>query len=304
MMVANRGSVLRLLHWQWRNVALFTATSTVVAIAHEVLDLHWLTIPAFPVVVIGTALGIFVSFRTNSAYDRWWEGRKLWGALVNASRHFATQVLAYLPAGEDGLPTALQRRLVHRHVAYVHTLRCLLRRQMPSNDLEVTDRLEEIDRPLVATSSNATHALLDRQLRELAEQARAGVLDERRLQSFDGTVRSLLDVQGGCERIKNTPMPRGYAFIADQLTLVYAALFPFALAEELGWLIIPVNVLVCLAFALISETGRVLEDPFSMFFNGLPLSALSRTIEINLRERLGEAPLPPMLSPDDRGILM
>ncbi|MCA9605252.1 MAG: hypothetical protein KC619_06645, partial [Myxococcales bacterium] len=82
------------------------------------------------------------------------------------------------------------------------------------------------------------------------------------------------------------------------------ALFPLSLAEELGWLMIPINLIVCIAFALISEVGRVLEDPFTMFFNGLPLSAISLMIEVNARQRLGETDLPPMLTPDSRGVLM
>ncbi len=99
-------------------------------------------------------------------------------------------------------------------------------------------------------------------------------------------------------------MPRGYGFIADRLILVYGCLFPLALVAHLGILTIPINVLVCLSFALISEAGRVLEDPFTMFWNGLPLSALSTTIELNLRQRLGETELPSMPAPNERGILM
>ncbi|MCA9619570.1 MAG: hypothetical protein KC731_11110, partial [Myxococcales bacterium] len=108
----------------------------------------------------------------------------------------------------------------------------------------------------------------------------------------------------GCERIKKTPLPRGYAFIAERLIMAFSFLFPLATVAELGWFVIPVSVLVCLAFTLISEAGRVLEDPFSTFWNGLPLMALSRTIEVNLRQRLGETDLPPIPGPDKHGILM
>ena len=79
---------------------------------------------------------------------------------------------------------------------------------------------------------------------------------------------------------------------------------PMTIAAELSWWTIPINLLVCMAFALISEAGRVLEDPFTMFFNGLPLSAISRMIEVNLRQRLGDEELPPLRKPDPRGILM
>jgi putative membrane protein len=99
-------------------------------------------------------------------------------------------------------------------------------------------------------------------------------------------------------------MPRGYGYFAELLIQMFGVLLPLGLVQDLVWLTIPITVLVCLAFTLISEVGRVLEDPFTTFWPALPLSALSKTIEINLRERLGEEDLPPMPKPDERGILM
>jgi putative membrane protein len=260
-----------------------------------------------PLAVVGAALGIFVSFRTNSAYARWWEGRQLWGRMVNNSRHFATQVLTYLRAAPDVDLPAVQRELVERHIAYVHALRCAVRKQDVLGDEHVQRLLlllPEAERARLASERNVPYALLQVQAERLAELTGQGALDEFRLQSFDRTIGNFLDVQGGCERIKNTPMPRGYGFIGERLVWAYACLLPFALVDDLGWLTIPINVLVCLSFALIGEAGRVLEDPFTMFWNGLPLSALSTTIEINLRQRLGDRDLPPDPKPNDRGILM
>ncbi|MBZ0118447.1 MAG: hypothetical protein K8H88_15705 [Sandaracinaceae bacterium] len=302
MMVSNRGSILGLLGWQWKNVLIFTGAGTSVVGAVELLGLRWLEIPPLPLAVVGGALGIFTSFRTNSAYQRWWEGRQLWGRLVNASRHFATQVLAYLPKDGDR-PTALQTELVHRHIAYVHALRCLNRSQDPFTDEAVSETLDA-DRDVLRKESNLTHALLHRQMEALAAEHRAGRIDSMHMRSFDETIRALLDVQGGCERIKKTPMPRGYGFIAERLSWAYAVLLPTALVHEIHWAAIPINVLVCLGFALINEAGRVLEDPFTLFWNGLPLHALSRTIDVNLRQRLGESALPAIPQVDERGILM
>lgn len=138
----------------------------------------------------------------------------------------------------------------------------------------------------------------------LRELRRAGLITDFNQSDMDESIRHLLDIQGGCERIKKTPFPRGYGFIAERLVIAYGFLFPFAIVAELGWLAVPMNLLVCLAFALISETGRVLEDPFTMFWNGLPLSAMSTTIERNLRQRLGDEDLPPAPAPDALGVLM
>lgn len=299
MMVSEKGSLLRLLTWQWRNVALFVGFALATVLLTRIPGLEFLALPVLPLQVIGAALGIFVSFRTNSAYDRWWEGRKLWGRLINVSRMFATQAVMYVQPADK----AVAQRLVHRHIAYVHALRTLLRKQDPFAD-EAFIRALPDDPELYRGQSNLTHALLDKQLREVVELDAEGRLSEFRTQSIDRSLMTMLDVQGGCERIKKTPFPRGYTFIAGRLIIAYAMLLPFALVGSLSWMTIPANVLVCLSFALISEAGRVLEDPFTMFFNGLPLNDMSLTIERNLRERLHETNLPEIPGPDPRGILM
>jgi putative membrane protein len=304
MMVSTRGSVLALLMWQWKKVVVFVVVSSLIYYLHHHHGLGALRLPTTPMAVLGAALGIFVSFRTNSAYDRWWEGRRLWGQLVNASRLFATQVLAYLPRGEDGKPTPEQRALVKRHVAYIHVLRCALRDQAPLEDEAVRRSLDEDEQRALGGEPSLGHALLHAQLMTLGAIASRGDLHELRLTSLDRTVSSLLDAQGGCERIKRTPMPRGYGFIAERLIVIFGCLFPLSLVAELGWVVIPLNVIVSLSFALISEAGRVLEDPFTMFWNGLPLSSMSTMIEINLRARLGDAELPAPVPVSPQGVLM
>jgi putative membrane protein len=300
MFVDYRGSIWGLLSWQWRPIAVFVLAAVAVVLADEYGHVSHLRIAPLPLAVVGGAIGIFVSFRTNSGYDRWWEGRKLWGRLVNLSRHFTSQVLAYLPDSE----AELQTQLVRRHVAYVHTLRCLLRGQDPLTDADVCAFLSADDRAAITGQSNLTHALLHRQLSDLVQLAGRDVIDPLRLQSFDETLAGLLDVQGGCERIQKTPFPRGYGFIADRLILAYGLLLPLAMVGDLGWMTVPLSVLVNIAFTLISEVGRVLETPFTMFWPALPLSALSKTIEINLRDRLGDTTVPALPRPDENGILM
>ncbi len=303
MFVEYRGSLLGIVGWQWRYLLYFTTSAALVAAAYAfVPDTRpFLRLPALPLGIVGGAIGIFTSFRTNSAYDRWWEGRRLWGQLVNTSRHWASQVLCYLPPDDDG-PSAAQRRLVERHIGYVHTLRCLLRAQDPTHDEAVRRWLKD-ETDALAGSSNATQALLHRQLAQLSEEVKAGRLDLFHLSLLDESIRTLLDVQGGCERIKRTPFPRSYGFIAERLIAAFSLLFPLGLVEQMGWLTIPMSVLVCMSFILISEVGRILEDPFTMFWPALPLTALSTTIEINLRERLGERELPPLPRSNAKGIL-
>lgn len=298
MMTPNfKSNPLRILQWQKRNALFYAATATIAWVLIQPLGFGWFVLPVMPITIVGAAIGIFTSFRANQAYDRWWEGRKLWGRLINSSRHFCSQALRYLPEGP------LREELVLRHVTYVHVLRCLLRDQDPFDDVHVRRHLRDEDRSLRG-STNLTHALLDRQLGRLAAEADAGALDEHRLESVDRTLMDLLNIQGGCERIKGTPLPRGYGFIAELLVQLFAIMLPFALVHDLGIMAIPINVLVCLSFALISEAGRVLEDPWSLYYNGLPLSALSLKIERNLCERLGHEVLVPPQAESAIGVLM
>lgn len=137
MFVTFCGWVVGMLRWQWKSVLHFlVASAAVVAIDHR-HESHLLKLPTLPLVVVGAAVGIFTSFRTNACYDRWWEGRKLWGRLVNTSRHLCTQVLTLLPKEEPASTgfTLQQTRIVRRHIAYVHALRLLIRKQDLASDL-------------------------------------------------------------------------------------------------------------------------------------------------------------------------
>lgn len=301
--VSYKGTLWGIARWQWLSVLLYTLIAGVVFTLGHLGGLERVAIDNLPVTVLGAALGIFVSFRTNAGYDRWWEGRKLWGRMVNASRHLATQTTTYLTSrGEPG--RALARRLVHRHITYVHALRCVLRDHDAWSDPDFLRFVDDADVEALRGQSSLTHALLQLQQRDLVTLVDRGELHELRMQSLDETVRELLAIQGGCERIKNTPFPRGYGFIASRLIYIYAGMLPVCIMEEMGWLTVPTTVLVCMGFSLISEVGRVLEDPFTMNWPALPLSALSRTIQINLQQRVEDAEIPEPLRPDERGVLM
>lgn len=297
-----RGSILFMMfRWQSKTAFLCILSSTIVAALHmnnvfseyQVLPMSK-ELPAFPLAILGGALGIFVSFRTNSAYQRWWEGRKLWGRLINTSRHICSQAISYLKPEQA-------REVVLRQVAYVHALRCGLRDQNTFTDPNAMQSLQEEEKQELPGSTNLNHALLNRQLKLFVSQKNEGQISDFMLQSFDESVRHLLDIQGGCERIKKTPFPPGYGFLATRLTQIFAFILPFFLVHALGWWVIPANLIICMSFQLINEVGRVLENPFTNFWPALPLSAMSKTIERNLRQALGESNLPPGEEPQKAG---
>ncbi len=310
MIVGRRRNPLTLLRWQQGPLLFFGVVALAfVGIRHVEAIRTLFEISPTPLAILGSGLAIFVGFRTNTAYARWWDARRLWGGLVNATRMLSTQVASYLPwDGEKS--SAAQRELVLLVSLYIHVLRTNLRDQKSLEDADVkrlldTNGLFDADaRAALAKETNLAHAVVDRIHRTLAREVREGRLAELAMTSMDRTIAELLECQGGSERIKRTPMPPAYGLIAQYLTLSFGCVFPLTLHDDLDLWVVPLNMLVAGSFLFVNELGRVLEDPFDMFWNALPLMALSRTMEANARSRVGDHDHPPLEKADDNGVLM
>jgi len=262
-----------------------------------------IAIPDITISLLGAALGILLGFRTNSAYDRWWEARKLWGMLVNSSRSLARQAISFIQAPPDvGQQEARMhvRTLLHRQIAFVHALRFALRKQEPWEELA---RL--LDGPTLASlesERNIPAALLQKMGEAAGELARQGFLSDLQLQRLDSTFTDLSNVHGGCERIKNTPLPRQYDFYPEFLVKAYCTILPFVLVDELKWFTPVATFVIAFALLVFNRIGKNLEDPFENRVYDTPMTALSFTIETNLRQALGETQLPEPVAPVD-GVL-
>ncbi len=256
---------------------------------------------AVPIAVpalLGTAISILLGFRTNSAYDRWWEARKIWGAIVNDARTLARQVLSYV-TGDDA--AALQREMVYRQIAWCHALRHSLRGEEPFADLR--NLLSEDEIGALRSIGNRPNIILQTQTGRLAEARRRGLIDRLLVLPIEGTLKRFSDHMGQCERIKTTVFPTLYSSFLSLNIWLFFFLLPPSLAPHLGWIAVPVAFLVSLVFEMIEAIGRMLEDPFENDSMDTPMTAICRTIEINLREQLGETDLPKQLDPV-KGVLM
>jgi len=276
--------------------------SFVVAVVVTVLELRSHPFKAIPVPditlsVIAAALGVLIGFRTNSAYARWWEARQLWGRLVNSSRSLARQAVSFSACGGERQSEAnrFTRTLITSQIAYVHALRCALRGQPPWED--IGPFLDPQTLAALQEQQNVPAALLQRMGRYAAEAADTGLITEWRLQRVDATLSEITDVQGGCERIKNTPLPRQYDYYPELFVKIYCLLLPTVLVQELGWLTPVVTGLVSFVLLVLNQIGKNLEDPFENQVYDTPMTALSRTIEINLLQALDEKQLPPAMGP-------
>ena len=284
----------------WPLVALI-AWDVVIVLAFKVLHWEWVGSKAVPLALYGSAIGIIVGFRNNSAYGRWWEARGLWGQIVNNSRSLARQVCSTMHPnpelhGEDVADLDIMKRsLVLYQIAYVHALRQHLRQLSPWPELqtflpaEVCAELE--------SSKNVPLTLQQRMGRMLRESKDRGWIDRLEWQAMDRNLDDLADAQGGTERIKNTPLPKQYDFFPMLFVQIYCLLLPIGMVENLGWFTPLGSTLVGFMFLALDKIGRDLEDPFENSIYDVPLTAICRTIEINLRQLLGDADLPPAEKP-------
>lgn len=291
---------------KWRLLFFFAVALGVTACADVLREVH-LTLSPLPLSVVGVALSIFLGFRNSAAYDRFWEGRKLWGALVNTSRSFAREVLTFPETArvtdtESAEARALQQRLVRTCIAFVHGLKLHLRDDPSWQQLGLDDeRSEQLQR-----EHNRPTALVAMMADDLASLRRIGGLDSYHHAMLACRLGELTDIQGGCERIKSTPIPLSHTALTHRICALYLMALPFALLDGAGVLPPFVTLFVSFAFLGLDAIGDEMEDPFGTDLNDLPLDTIATNIEINLRQRLGDPrdslPAPP--TPDRDGVLL
>jgi putative membrane protein len=255
------------------------------------------------VAVLAGAVGVFLSFRFNEAYGRWWEARILWGGLVNASRTFARQVVTYI-GGESADRDALRRELVRGQIAFVNAMRCSLRRE----DVEsaAAPFLSEGALRELAGSKSWPTQIVKRQNRLVKAALGDDAGGQLVLSRFDATLAEITSLQGGMERIKNTAFPDGVILTSRLLVWAVAILVCLAFVDPLDVVYVLEFVailMIVLSFRLVVQLGEDLNDPFENRPNDTPMTALCRTIEIDLLQMLGETDLPDPIEPVG-GVLM
>lgn len=322
------------LYWTRRDIYLHLLLAAIPTVLYTISGCSWLAVPWVPIAMVGTAVAFVVGFKNNASYDRLWDARKAWGSIVNTSRTWGIMVKDYVtnkhaatPLPENELK-AIQRQLMYRHFAWLTALRYQLREQRPWESIslvhnveyrEKTFRVPEYETPLeeeltkylspeelkyVLGKKNRAAQLIGLQSRQLQQ-----LLDQGRLKDFPHiemmkTLAELFNQQGVCERIKNFPYPRQYATLNLYFVRLFILLVPFGMLKEfekLGenfvWLTIPFSALVSWVFTTMEKIGESSENPFEGSANDVPISAMSRTIEIDLREMLDETDIPPAMQP-------
>lgn len=259
--------------------------------------------------ILGSALAIFIAFRNNSAYGRWWEARTLWGGIVNSSRVLARLIItfadshAHQPNYDAAKSETFKKQLIYNCIAWAHALRLHLRKQEDWQTLK--NFLSEEEFHLVKQSQNKPNFLQLLMGRKIYQAMANGTLSGFDSFQMEGQLLNLANYQGGCERIKNTPLLRQYDYFTRLFLYTFMFLLPFSLVGDFtrmdaDYLVIPVAGIISFVFSILAKVGEVNEDPFENRITDVPLTALCNTIERDLKEMLGEKNLPEKLQPIDQ----
>jgi len=274
-----------------KRIALRTLMVTLLASAIVLVEMlhpsNFTKVNATPFTLLGLSLSIFMNFRNNACYDRWYEARKAWGEVIVHVRSVIRETHV--------IRESAQRRLLLLNLCgFAHALNARLRREdeaaasaewiTPQHDAQVPDY------------SGRILQTIGQQCSDLHE---AGDLSEWRYMLLANHLTSLTQAQAVCERIKNTPLPFPYTLLLHRTIYLFCILLPFAMAEPLGWLTPLFTAIVSYTFFGLDAIADELEDPFGRDENDLPTDALVRGIERDILAELGVEPLPPALKPVD-----
>jgi ion channel-forming bestrophin family protein len=321
--------------WTRRNIYILIMISTIPVLIYKLAGIKWISIPWTVVALLGTATAFIVGFKNTQTYNRTWEARQIWGAILNSSRAWGIISRDFISNKEKS------KELIYRHFAWLTALRYAMRdsrawetsskayneeykayysipeRETPLEE-ELKKYLNEEELKYILTTKNKAAQLLSLQSITLKQLVESSQLDDYRFVEMQRTLKDFFDQQGRSERIKNFPYPRQFATINSFFVKLFCFLLPFGLLKDFDklnegiegvmkgnmvWLVIPFSVLISWVYTSLEQVGESTENPFEGSANDVPISQMSRTIEIDMREMLGETDLPPALQPKNNIIL-
>ncbi|MEA5444375.1 bestrophin family ion channel [Gammaproteobacteria bacterium AB-CW1] len=299
MIVTRRISLSKLLRFTWPRFLILAFFTLLACLIMDYLERDLLQALSYAAGFLGTALAFLIGFRNNAAYGRWWEGHQIWSRLKYNSRSFALLVQGLIPDGE-GI-NGIRRQLIHRQAAFAWWLNHFLRRRQPGSEMEPL--LSPQERRKVSASQHPPLALLRLQGQTIHELAESGRLDAYRHVRFTELLQAFNEALGSSERLKKTPFPMQYSWFMSYTLILFLLVLPLSLAGHLGYWSIPFALLIGYAYIMLEYVGRHIENPFENEVNDVPLDYIARTIEIDLREMLGETELPAPVKPKGLGYL-
>lgn len=260
-----------------------TLYASLIAVLYSNYHISSINIPIAVPAILGTVISLLLGFRSNQAYDRWWEARHIWGAIVNDSRTLGRQIMNFTHDGYDNDEVdAFRDRMMRRQIAWTYTLAKHLREQRSGNIIE--KYLDAEDQEYVRSVDNAPTAILELMGRDLKVALEEGWINRFQQVEIDRTITRLCESMGKCERIKNTVFPVTYSLYIHLSLLLFIALLPFGVIEYFGMLEVPLVVAISACFLLIEKMAIHLQDPFENKPTDTPMTAIAKNIEKNLQQ--------------------
>jgi putative membrane protein len=311
MIVRTRFRLFTSIRYAWKNILFSSFAGTIAWVTNMIWKDGQVSIPVGVVAILGTALAIILGFRNTSAYERWWEARKIWGGLVNESRTFSRQALTIV--SRASIPANLWRdctKIIRAQLALVNALRLQLREQddPAAWKSEVGKYLSEEDyEEIIGKSNKVTHIgmLMGYAIKELNAHE---LMDTFSYIQMDDTLTRIMELQGSAERIKTTPLPVPYDYYTMAFLSLFVLFFPFSFVgifEEIAysWMVIPVTVVVSWIFYQIYVIGKVMSKPFANWKTDVALTSICRVIEVDLLEIINETDIPEYEKPKGGAIM-
>ncbi len=333
-------SFQEVIFWTRKDIYSLLIISFIPTFCYAVLGWTWLSIPWLPVALLGTAVAFVVGFKNNASYDRMWEARKSWGAIVNASRAWGIMVKDFVshrhavsPISDAELRTE-QQKLILRHLAWLTALRYQLREARvweaiykPHNQeykdkwFKVTEHNHDLQEQLrkylseeevsaIGQYSNKAAQIMALQGDHLQALLHKGLIEDFRHMELQKLLVEFYNQQGVSERIKNFPYPRQFATLNLYFIKIFVVLVPLGMLQEFDkagehfiWLSVPFSALSTWIFTTLEKIGESTESPFEGSANDVPITAISRNIEIDLKEMFGMPDIPAPLKPENNILL-
>ena len=246
---------------------------------------------------LGTAIALVLSFKLSHSYDRWWEGRKIWGAIVNDSRSLVIQLKGFV--NEEN--KAIVSKMAHRQIAWCYSLSQNLRNQDPAKNIDKF--ISETELKSVINHNYLPLGLIGHHMDDLHKLHKEKTINDYQQVQLDDTLVNLCASMGKAERIKNTDFPKTYRITLHLFIYIFLITLALALSDIHSLLEIPFLVIISIPFFLLEKIAFNIQDPFENKPTDVPMTAISRTIEINIRQQLGEEEVPEPISSDTFYIL-
>ncbi|MFC5270847.1 bestrophin family protein [Adhaeribacter terreus] len=257
------------------------------------------SMPAQLPTVLGTAISLVLAFKLNHSYDRWWEARKIWGSIVNDSRTLILQLKTYIQTdvlGYDETGKFIQK-MANRQIGWCYALGESLRGL--DNQATIHQYLIPAEAGYVLPQNNKPYAILALHMRDFKELLNKQALNPFQQVQLDSTVSRLVGYMGMAERINSTVFPVTYRVFVHFFIYLFLIILSLGLVETLGPLEIPILIVIASTFFLIEKTATYLQDPFVNMPTDTPVTAIARTIEINIKQLLEEPDVPEPITPED-----